>query len=131
MTSPKRDALIETARRSARWPDDDWVRRHADDHMPARMSPRQYRDLTQAVKKRPHTIVRAFINDAYSGGTGDLARSLAFIDPDKRMMVWVDVATMNNVTCMYLTTTAEQFLTEKGTRYWEVHQAAVETGDQP
>lgn len=120
MTVAARRDLIARARRARRWPDDEWIERHIKEHMPARISPRQYVDRAQAIKKLDRTLVRAFVHDSYSGGSGDLARTLAFLDPTTNMMVWVDVATETNVSLMYLNTTVDRYLAEKGDRYWEI-----------
>lgn len=113
MSPEERWELVDAARKEMRWPNPRWVESHRSEKMPD-LTVTQYQALAQAIKRRPGTHVYAFIHIVH-GNEG-----LAFIDPERRLLVWFSLDDHVNMSCFYLEETLEAFLDQKGDLYWRL-----------
>jgi hypothetical protein len=113
MSPQERWKLVDIARHDDRWPDPGWLARHCSEKMPD-LTSGQYLALAQSIKRRPGTQIYAFIHSSH-GNAG-----LAFVDPDRRILVWYSVDDRVNLSCFYLEETVEAFLRPKGDLYWRL-----------
>jgi len=113
MTPRDRWSLVDQARHDDRWPNPGWIARHCGEKMPD-LTSSQYVALAQAIKRRPGTHVYAFIHSSH-GNSG-----FAFIDPERRVLVWYSLDDHLNLSCFYLEETVEAFLRPKGDLYWRL-----------
>jgi hypothetical protein len=113
MGTQERWDLVDSARKEESWPDSAWLESHCAEKMPD-LTPTQYVALTQSVKRRPGTQVYALIHSIH-GNEG-----LAFIDPDRRVLVWFNLDDQVNLSCFYLEETLDAFLRPKGDLYWRL-----------
>lgn len=113
MSAQERWDLVDRARHEARWPDRDWIASHCAEKMPD-LTPSQYVALAQAVKRQPGTNVYAYVHSVH-GNAG-----FAFIDPQRRILVWFSLDHERNLSCFYLDETLEAFLRLKGDLYWRL-----------
>jgi hypothetical protein len=113
MTAKERWEFVDSARQQNRWPSTGWLERHRAEKMPD-LTRGQYRSLAQSVKRRPGTLVYALVHLVH-GNEG-----LAFIDRDRRILVWFNLETQRNLSCLYLEETVDAFLEQKGDFYWRL-----------
>jgi hypothetical protein len=119
MAAAERWQLVEDARPEELWPDAAWVERHRAEKMPD-LRVAQYKALAQSVKRRPGTQVYAFIHLIH-GNEG-----LAFIDPERRLLVWFNLDVNRNLSCLYLEESVDAFLELKGDLYWRLPDTELE-----
>ena len=113
MTSAERWDLVDAARKEVRWPNPGWIESHRSEKMPD-LTTSQYQALAQSIKRRPGIHVYAFVHVIH-GNEG-----LAFIDPERRLLVWYSLDDQVNMSCFYLEETVEAFLAQKGDLYWRL-----------
>lgn len=113
MTVKERWALVDAARQEDRWPNRRWIESHRAEKMPD-LTLGRYVALAQSVKRRPGTQVYALIHIIH-GNEG-----LAFIDPERRLLVWFSLDAHRNFSCFYLEETLDVFLEQKGDLYWRL-----------
>lgn len=113
MSGDDRRALVDAARKEDRWPNRGWLESHRAEKMPDLTTP-QYVALAQGVKQRPGTHVYALIHIVHGN------EALAFIDPDRRLLVWFSLDDRVNLSCFYLEETLEVFIQQKGDLYWRL-----------
>jgi hypothetical protein len=119
MAAAERWQLVEEARQEERWPNAAWVKSHRAEKMPD-LTAAQYKTLAQSVKRRPGTQVYALIHIIH-GNEG-----LAFIDPERRVLVWFNLDEARNFSCFYLEESVDAFLEQKGDFYWRLPDTELE-----
>jgi len=119
MATVERWQLVEDARHEELWPDAGWVERHRAEKMPD-LTAAQYKALAQAVKRRPGTQVYAYVHLIH-GNEG-----LAFIDPERRLLVWFNLDVNRNFSCFYFEESVDAFLEQKGDFYWRLPDTELE-----
>lgn len=118
MTAEERWALVDLARQEDRWPNRGWIESHRAEKMPD-LNLGQYVALAQSVKRRPGTQVHALIHIIH-GNEG-----LAFIEPERRILVWFSLDAHRNFSCFYLEETLDVFLEQKGDLYWRLPETEL------
>lgn len=105
--------LVDRARAETKWPNQAWLQDHAM-RKGAGRTVAQYREWTQAIKRRPGTLVYAIIHVVH-GNEG-----LAFIDPRERSLVWYHLEWAANLSCLYIEESLDDFIASKGELYWRL-----------
>lgn len=118
MSPGERWHLVDAARKEEGWPSQWWIESHRAEKMPD-LTPDQYVALAQSIKRRPGTHVYAFVHIVH-GNEG-----LAFIDPQRRILVWFNLDESRNFSCFYLEETLENFLKQKGDLYWRLPETEL------
>ena len=113
MTPDERWRLVDEARHEERWPYRKWVEDHRAEHMPD-LTDSQYTALARSVKRRPGSHVYALIHVIHTN------EGLAFIDPERRLLVWFNLEAHRNFSCFYLEESVDAFLGQKGEFYWRL-----------
>src|SRR5206468_828591 len=105
MPPDERRQLVGEARAEDRWRSKFALAEHGRKHLG--IAPKQYQAWVQNQKKRGALIYAMILTTPVHDG-------FAFIDPEKRTLVWFDLEDHRNVSGVYLDETIESFLAEKG-----------------
>ena len=114
-----RQALVEMARGTTRWPSEDWIRRHWEKHWQFTRTVSEYAAWAELIKNSAGTEVWACVHITTR------RRTLVFVDHARNAIVWFDMERMENVSAFQPAEGTKRYLQSKDVDYWRLKETEL------